>query len=248
MFTLATAAVVLIVTGCGSDDDIAAAPAPTSAPAATSSTTAPSAASMRGQRYCEVLLVRPDDGTITAEVYNSWTLNDCPPEQWARLDAVTIAAEHGAATALLNGPRYWLMDAVDKQDRDAVLETRTAFGEIDMYRLATVEIGPLADAMRPYTPRSVDRRATFRFDAGRTVYELTAADGSTYVMQTWSQMIDPNLAEGDLEGLATRLTLPDGWTYSARRLTEPLVLDTTDSDALVLQDDLRNSYSLVTAS
>jgi hypothetical protein len=31
---------------------------------------------MRGERYCEVLLVRPSAGTISADVYNSFPLKD----------------------------------------------------------------------------------------------------------------------------------------------------------------------------
>ena len=63
-------------------------------------------------------------------------------------------------------------------------------------------------------------------------------------MQTYSQVVDPNLTLDDLPGLASRLKLPDGWRYETRTLTEPLVVDTTTRDANVLQDDLTNSYSL----
>ncbi len=70
---------------------------------------------MRGERYCEVLIVRPVDGRITADVYNTWPLNDCPAEEWDRLDATQIASDHGAPAAVLNGPRYWLMDHIAKQ-------------------------------------------------------------------------------------------------------------------------------------
>jgi hypothetical protein len=63
-------------------------------------------------------------------------------------------------------------------------------------------------------------------------------------MQTWSQIVDRNLTLGDLAGLGSRLRLPEGWSYETRTLTEPLVVDTTDREAHVLQDELTNSYSL----
>ena len=199
--------------------------------------------SMRGQRYCEVLLVDVVDGSGVAEVFNSWPLNDCPDAEWRALDGPAIATASGASLALLNGPRYWLMNSIEKADRSQM--TTETFGGIEMIRQATVDIGPVASAAVPYQPRPVDRRAAFVFDAGEKVFELTAPDGRRFVMQTWSQMVDPALVEPDLAGLGSRLQLPAGWTYSSRVLEDDLVLDTTGGVAQVLQDDLRNSYSLV---
>jgi hypothetical protein len=65
-----------------------------------------------GKRYGEVLLVRVAKFGPEATVYNTFPLNDCPAELWDRLDAKAIAAENGAVTALLNGPRHWLMSGI----------------------------------------------------------------------------------------------------------------------------------------
>jgi hypothetical protein len=227
----------MLFAGCSSGDDAGSGSSKNS-----SSTTAAAAAGMRGKRYCEVLLVRPSDGRISADVYNSYPLNECPQEQWAALDAKAIAAAASAPLAVLNGPRFWLMDRVEKQGGAADLP-KQEFGGIEMYRQASVEIGSLAEAAVPYRPHAVDRRTVFTYDAGRTVFELTAADGTKYVMQTWSQQTDPSLGEADLAELGSRLQLPDGWTYAARTLASPLRVDTTTSAASVLQDDLGNSYS-----
>ena len=80
-----------------------------------------------------------------------------------------------------------------------------------------------------------------------TVSELTSADGSVYVMQSWSQQLDPTLTAAALPGLAAKLSLPTGWSYATRKLTAPLVVQTTGMVAHVLQDDLGDSYSLETA-
>ena len=66
-------------------------------------------------------------------------------------------------------------------------------------------------------------------------------------MQTYSQIKDPTLSMADLPGLASRLTLPTGWTYRVRTLTRPLVVATEDHPAQVLQDSLEDSYSEETA-
>jgi hypothetical protein len=60
--------------------------------------------------------------------------------------------------------------------------------------------------------------------------------------------VDPNLSRADLPKLADRLKLPEGWSFQTRVLTEYLRVDTTSRAAQVIQDDLTNSYSLVTAA
>ncbi|MEH3140065.1 MAG: hypothetical protein PGN37_07730 [Mycobacterium kyogaense] len=196
---------------------------------------------LRGKRYGEVLLVSAGPEGPQATVYNTYPLNDCPPELWSRLDAQALATEHGALAALLNGPRYWLMDAIEKdmgEDREIV-----TFGGLDMYRQATVTLSSMNPA--PYLPNTVARNAVFVFDAGAPVFELVDPDGRGWVMQTWSQIVDSSLAYDDLPHLATRLTLPVGWAYRTRTLETELRLDTSSQAAQVLQDGLTNSYSLL---
>ena len=123
-----------------------------------------------------------------------------------------------------------------------------SFGGIEMIQRATVNLGAVGAGEPPYTPHNVDRKAVFSYATGSTVYELVASDGTTYVMQSWSQQVDPTLDEAALAQLAARLQLPSGWTYRVRVLDEPLQVDTTDTDAVVLQDELRNSYSQATSA
>ncbi|MGZ5397659.1 MAG: hypothetical protein ACXWEI_20100 [Mycobacterium sp.] len=193
-----------------------------------------------GKRYGEVLLVRAFESGPEATVYNTFPLNDCPADLWDKLDATAIAAENDAVAALLNGPRYWLMSGIAKRDRED-LEHKT-FGGLEMIRQATVKLASMNPA--PYQLNRVNRKALFTFDAGREIYELIDPDGRRWVMQTWSQTVDPTLSLADLPGLATRLSLPAGWRYEPRTPTSTLRVDTTNSDASVTQDDLANSYSL----
>lgn len=201
---------------------------------------------MRGVRYCEVLLVDVTDDIATATVFNSYPLNDCPEQDWLALDAAALARENGVTVAVLNGPRYW---SIDRAARVTDTEpARRTFGNIDMNQYATVEIGPLASASTPYLPRSVDRRARFSYDAGSTIHELVDDHGARWVMQSWSQQVDPSLDDAALADLGSRLQLPSGWRYETRTLDRELVVDTTDAPARVLQDELRNSYSRLPTS
>ncbi|GJO21522.1 hypothetical protein NJB1507_19380 [Mycobacterium marinum] len=195
---------------------------------------------LSGKRYGEVLLVEIGESGPQATVYNSFPLNDCPAELWSALDAQALAAENGVAAALLNGPRYWLMNSIEKEPQ-GLPETKS-FGGIEMLKQATVQMSSMSPA--PYTVNRVNRHTVFVFNAGAEIYELIDPGGQRWVMQTWSQVVDPNLARADLPGLAARLDLPEGWSYEPRVLAETLRVDTTNRPAHVTQDDLSNSYSL----
>jgi len=200
------------------------------------------ATALVGQRYCEVLLVHVVPTGLTATVYNTYPLNDCPPARWATLDAGTIATANGVPFAELNGPRFWLMDSIAKRRTGAEVVRR--FGGIAMIEEATVAVGTSVTAAQvPFTPHTVSRQASFTFDRGRQVYELVDPSGSAWVMQTYSQIKDPTLTAADLPGLRSQLILPAGWTYRVRTLNAPLVVATADHPAQVLQDNLTNSYS-----
>jgi hypothetical protein len=197
---------------------------------------------LSGKRYGEVLLVTPGEAGPQATVYNSYPLNDCPAELWSALDAQAIATENGAATALLNGPRYWLMNSIEKATQGPRMIKN--FGGIDMLLQATVLLTAMNPA--PYTANQVNRHTVFTFNAGEEVYELQDPAFRRWVMQTWSQIVDPELSRADLPQLGERLDLPEGWTYEKRVLESPLRIDSASRTALVLQDDLTNSYSLIT--
>ncbi len=245
----AALALLLVLGGCGSSNassSTAAATASSTKPTATPPIETPAGTSLRAKRYCEVLLVSPSSsGGVSADVYNSFPMNACPQAQWVALDAKAIATSNQALIALLNGPRFWLMDRIKKI---AGPELHQDFGGIDMIKRATVAITDMVAANKPYSINHVNRKTEFTFDTGSEIYELTDPTGAKYVMQSWSQQIDPNLVESGLASLGSRLALPPGWSFEARKLTAPLRVVTTTTDAAVVQDDLKNSYSQETAN
>ena len=225
-----------LLSACGSS---------TSASSPTSLVTKP--ATLVGKRYCEILLVTSSGG-LHATVYNTYPLNDCPAEKWRSIDPGAIAHENDALAALANGPRFWLMDAIAKTRRGP--EIIKTFNGISMIEEATVAVSPadLKATRSAYDPHTVNRTAAFTFNAGRQIYELIDPKKRAWVMQTWSQQIDPTLSESQLATLGSKLTLPDGWVYRVRTLSKPLVVATESAAAHVLQDNLENSYSLETSS
>lgn len=209
----------------------------TTASAATSSGT-----ELHNARYCEILDLKklPPDGKVV--VWNTIGLNDCPQAWWDGFDATSLAAELGDPFVVLNGPRHFLMDSAKARTG----EIRRFHGR-RMRRVATLPIPTAADlAQTPYAERTVDRLNTWHWNRGRKVYELLAPDGSTYVMQAYSQIVDPTLRMSDLASLGERLALPEGWEYRVRKLTEPLTLRASGS-ATILQDELKNTYQRMPA-
>jgi hypothetical protein len=198
---------------------------------------------LRGKRYGEILVVKTGDDGLVAEVYNSFTLNDCPQELWDKLDLAAIAEVEGALAAVANGPRYWLVDSIEKVGPPT--PDVHDFGGILMARAAVLHLGAAGFDPSPYNERRVARTAKFSFQTGSEVYELTDPGGSVYVMQSWCTSVDPQLVESDLGRLGDRLEVPPRWAFSVRTLETRLDVMTTTEEAVVLQDDLKNSYCLV---
>lgn len=203
---------------------------------------------VRGGRYGEILLARVEGSMAVAEVYSSFPLNECPEDLWQAIDAEKVAADRGCDFALKNGPRYWLMDSIRRGPAGELVLSE--FGGIAMVRLATVRIdlGAGAGASAPvggpmaYRLVRVDRKALFTFGAGRTVFELVDPDGAAYVMQAYCLAVDPTQREETLGTLGGRLSLPAGWRFASRTIDAPLGVDTREQVAVVVQDELQNTY------
>ncbi len=188
-------------------------------------------------RYCEVLILRGEVPDATVTVFNTIGINQCPAAKWEALDAGALAQELGAKVVILNGPRHFLMDSATGDPG----RTRS-FGALRMRKVATISIDSNDDLVpRTYTERTIERHNTWTWEAGRRVYELRAPTGRTYVMQSYSQIRDPQLMIGQLRTLGARLPLPDGWRYRSRVLERDLTLRARGT-ATVVQDDLTNTY------
>mgnify|MGYP006248193319 CR=1 FL=1 len=200
---------------------------------------------LHNYRYCEVLLADVDfgQGEINAEVYNSMTCNECPQAQWEVLDADSIADAHNVTAAILNGPRFWILDSISATAAPPGDSCAGTFGEIDMTLAAsvTVPLGGGSTSPEPYTPAEVERNTLYYFYEGTRVYMLEDPDGKCYIMQSYSQIEDSSLQLEDLETLDTRLNLPSGWSFKTTVLENAFELQ-SDGLATVVQDDLTNTY------
>jgi hypothetical protein len=195
------------------------------------------------QRYCEVIPVTRDGAKLTSWVYNTLGLNDCPPAKWEALTEDEVNEEYGSVAAKLNGPRFWVIDKLVASGSSTSGGTAT-FGGIEMALRATIpdtKIGEGTVGDEFYVPNEVQRDTVYTYDAGRPVYELTSPEGDVYIMQSYARIKDKTLNIHNLDSLTRKLSLPEGWTFTTRTLTEKFDLN-SGGLAYVINDDLYNAY------
>ncbi|APR77287.1 Hypothetical protein A7982_02634 [Minicystis rosea] len=201
------------------------------------------AMSVRGARYCEILVGHLEGANVRIDVFNTFGLNECPEEAWSNVDEAAVAQETGATSVVLNGPRHWVVDGfVNSSFLDPTVVT---LGGIEMRKAGqiTLPLSEVANAGKPYLTREVARNTTYVFDAGKSVYEMVDADGRIFVMQSFS-LEQEALTESDLPGLSSKLTLPAGWMFRTRTLTAELQVTAVDGVATIVQDQLESTYQL----
>lgn len=196
-------------------------------------------------RYCEVLLVNPEaGGRLRADVWNTVVFG-CPQADWEALDSDALASEFGSQAAILNGPRFWVIDALTN-NAPPMTPMLDQFGNLTMALAASVLLPEgHGTSDTTYQVNAVSRDTVFQYRAGREVYELTNPDGQLFRMQSFTRAIETDQLLGELASLGSRLNLPEGWSFATRRLTEDLDLPTVGGIADVITDDFGNTYQRV---
>lgn len=207
--------------------------------------TLPDSGSQFNARYCEVLLANSEpDGRLRADVWVSGPFG-CPQADWEALDRDALASEFGAQAALLNGPRFWVLDTITNNSPPATPIFRQ-FGNLTMVLGASVllpegfEFGETS-----YQVNTVSRDTVFQYRTGREVYELTNPEGQRFRMQSFTRAIETDQLLGELASLGSRINLPDGWSFATRRITEDFDLPSVGGIAEVITDDFGNTYQRV---
>jgi hypothetical protein len=71
---------------------------------------------VRDRRYCEFFVVKRQGAGLTAGIYNTLGLNDCPQATWDAIDIAKVASQFGAIRVISNGPRHFIMDRLASGD------------------------------------------------------------------------------------------------------------------------------------
>ena len=67
---------------------------------------------VRDARYCEIIPVVRRGIHLVATVYNTFGLNECPPETWDKITEPAMKKRFNALKVVLNGPRHFVMDSI----------------------------------------------------------------------------------------------------------------------------------------
>lgn len=209
---------------------------------------------MHGKHHAEVLIMMRDaDGPGgSGDYFNSLGVVDDVPDdefdaRFRALDPEELKKEYGGDGVRFNGPRRFLADRITGEAFNG--GKLSMLGPIPMYTYGTFVVPDfdafIAGTQAPYHEAVSRRTTTWFFDAGTEVYELVSPEGTVFVMQSASQMIDPDNTVDRLPTLGDRLSMPDGWQYRARTLDEDLVMAVTyddDPPNMIVLDEFENNY------
>jgi hypothetical protein len=193
---------------------------------------------LRDSRYCEIILSKT---SLDLSIYSTIGLNDCPENNWKNIITAAVRRDTGAFFAYLNGPRYWVIDGIEKAK--SINPEPRLFGGITMREAGVLHL-TLMDIIKgaaAYREHSVERKTTWVYKAGRRVYELVNPQGQVYVMQSYSTQRSA-LTEEKLADLNDQLKLLKGWHFRSVVLTKDAHLTASHNIALVIRDNLLNLY------
>lgn len=211
-------------------------------------------------QYCEVLLNVPSS-TSGKPVFNTTGYDNC--SNYSTLTAKAIVKAYndiytvgnsyglpaGAVGILQDWPRNWVYDSASEEIPPGTSEylildvpgedvPDTTFGFVGFNTNISGD---------PYVPSNVQRIATWTYNSGNLIYQLTDPEGNFYVMQSYARFIDPDLNIEDLQDvpyMKSVMGLPEGWDYSVAQLTQEFE-NISDGDAVLIQDGLGDSYMQV---
>lgn len=193
-------------------------------------------------RYCEIFAISPATATgFPVAIYNTIGVNDCPTAIWESLDFQAIARAEGVFVAAPNGPRRWVVDAVVGGQPGPVKD----LGGLMMREVASLTATSLSPP--PFSVTTIRRNNSWIFRKGRTIREMISPTGSRYVMQAYTNTVDPSLNLSTLNTVGSNpLTqMPPGWKFRTRKLKRKLVV-TARGEAKIVRDGLRSVYQLYT--
>lgn len=199
---------------------------------------------VRNLRYCAITAFKEKNLREYGYIYTSIGLSKCTSAQLHHFNIDVAKEQLNVTTARLDGPYYATMDTIIFDPKMKTAPVITLDG-IDMKLRADIEpyVWDLA-TVEYYKPDIVKRNAIYIFNANTMVYELIAPDGDIYVMFSYSHAVNHQLKMSDLSTLEKQLSLPIGWQYRARQLSETLTVK-TDEHSEVTKDNLANIYQRI---
>ena len=210
----------------------------------------PHIGNMRHFPYCEILSSRNKFGIfhlLEFTAYNTF-LFGCDVEKWNEITQDYIRKHDSSSIVVLNGPRRWAFDTL-AVGSTFVDRSVTMFNDLKWVVVGIVQatlydmvVHFLYPSAKFYSERMVNRATTYVFRAGLPIHYLRAPTGKTYVMQSYSVQIF-NVTQSVLPVLDQHLSLPAGWTYHVRTLSNNLFLKAINDVGVIVTDNFMSVYS-----
>jgi hypothetical protein len=204
---------------------------------------------LNNYRYCEVFLIggNPITKDLFAGVYNTTDLNNpgasrnsCTDEMWAKVDADALKKQYDVLGVFKNGPRFWMYDWIELP-----VGAQRDFNGVQARWMAQVKLPKdfSKEGSTFYKPTTVERKSTQGYAKGQTIFILDDPDGTPWIMQAYSRIVDPKLSLDDLKTLDKKLKLAPGWKYRVKVLDQDLGIGAINGVARIVQDDLQGTYN-----
>lgn len=194
---------------------------------------------LRGKRFCEVIISK---GKLF-EIYNTINLNDCPALNWSKLSTDSIKKEVNSLYVVLNGPRQFTIDGA--KNTLFFDDTLQVFQGLAMRKSGVLHLSmrETLHGSQPYHEHHVRQKTTWVYAPGKKIYELIDPQGRVFVMHSFS-ISAVIRSENDLVALEKFLKLPRGWVWKSGILTSTKELTTSQQQAVIIQDNMKNTYQL----
>ncbi len=200
-------------------------------------------------RYCEVFLIggNPITKDLSAAFYNTTDRNNgattrdsCSDEIWATVDVDKMKDQYDVLAVFKNGPRFWLYEYIELP-----VGAERSFGDTKARWMGEVKLpkGFGDKGATLYKTTTVHRDSKQGYKKGQMVFILDDPDGTPWVMQAYSRIVDPELSYEDIKTLDKKINLPDGWKFRTKVLDQDLGIGAINGTARVTQDDLENTYN-----
>jgi hypothetical protein len=195
------------------------------------------------QRYVEIFIVGADEkGNTKSACYNTIGYNDInktgdtsPGDLVSKVSIDQIKQEYKAVGAFINGPRRWCLDWID-----IPTGTERNFNGLKAAWVATLRMS----GKTPYKSMQIERKSAIGMKKGTTVFLLDDNVGNTWVMKSYSLVLDPTMTMAKVPAMLAKLKLPAGWSYRVKVLDKDLTLVPESGVATIVPDDLDNMYDI----
>ncbi len=163
------------------------------------------------------------------------------PEAYKKIDPKKLAVELGVDMCAVNHGRFWMMDEIE-----FVVSDIQNFHGVELRWGGDMTGAEMVSQMQnAYMPSLIQRTSNWTWHAGKPLHLLRDPGGAVWVLQEYTKAVDPSLTADNLDTLAGKLkTLPPGWKFETKVITENLSLDTGRAGgwAAIIRDDLGCTY------